>query len=115
MVLEHQAETAFVYGYPRLVGAAQQHPPAGEGLKARDDPQQRRLAAAAGAEHAHRLVVGDLQVDRVERGPLSEPYGHTVELQHQNSPLRSVRMRSRTSSDTAHTTIRIVLRAIAWP
>ena len=115
VVLEHQAEPASVRGHPGLVGSCEQHPPAVGGLEARDDPQQCRLAAAAGPEQAHRLVLGDLQVDPVERGALSEPYAHTVELQHHSSPLRSVRRRSRTSSATAHTTIKIVLRAIAWP
>ena len=103
-------------GTPALVPPVQQHPPAVERLEPGDHPQQRRLAAAAGPEHTHDLVLGDLQIDRVEHGPPAEPYGRVLKPeQHQNSPVRSVRRRSSTSRATAHTTIRIVERAIAWP
>ncbi len=116
MVLEHEPDAPPVRRHPGLVGAVEEHPAAVERLEARDGPQQRGLAAAAGAEHTHGLVVGDLQVHGVEHGPRPEPYGRPVESQHQNSPeVRSVRSRSSSSRDTAHTTIRIVERAIAWP
>lgn len=116
MVLEHQPDAPPVHRHARLVGAAEQHPAAVERLEPGDDPQQCGLAAAAGTEHAHDLVLGDLQVHGVERGPLPEPYGRVLDRKHQNSPeVRSVRSRSNSNRDTAHTTIRIVERAIAWP
>lgn len=115
VVLEHQADTAPVHRHPALLRPVQQYPPGGRGLQTRHHPQQRRLAAAAGAEHTDRLVLRDRQIHRVQRHPLPEADRHTVQLQHQNSPERSVRMRSSTSSDTAHTSIRIVDSAIACP
>ncbi|CAO0825928.1 hypothetical protein SMICM17S_11739 [Streptomyces microflavus] len=117
VVLEHQAEPAPVDRDAALVLPGQQHPAAVHRLEPGDGPEQGGLPAAAGAEHADDPVVGDLQVDRVEGRPLPEPYGGCLQAQHgvQNSPDRSVRMRSRSSSDTAHTSIRIVLSAIACP
>lgn len=116
VVLEHQADAPPVHRHPGLVGAAEQHPAAVERLEPGDGPQHRGLAAAAGAEHAHDLVLGDLQVHGVQHGPLPEPYGRVLDRKHQNSPeVRSVRSRSSSSRDTAHTTIRIVERAIACP
>ena len=131
MVLEHQPDTAPVRGHRRLVGAVEQHPPGVQRLQPGDRPQQRGLAAAARPEHAHDLVRGDLQVDGVQRGPRAEPYGRALDPQqrrcprllrlarrrHQNSPERSAEVRrfSRISSEAAHTSIRMVLRAIAWP
>ncbi len=117
VVLEHQAEAAPVHRDARLVPAVQQHPAAVHRLEPGDGPQQGGLPAAAGAEQADDPVVGDLQVHRVQRRPLPEPHGGFPQTQHlvQNSPDRSVRMRSRSSSDTAHTSMRIVLRAIACP
>lgn len=116
VVLEHQPDPAPVRRQARLVAPVEQHPPGVQGLQPGHRPQQGRLAAAAGSEHAHDLVLGDLQIDGVQHGPAAEadrrvPQGQ----QHQNSPVRSVRSLSSTSRATAHTTIRIVERAIAWP
>ncbi|RPK90591.1 hypothetical protein EES46_12745 [Streptomyces sp. ADI98-10] len=117
VVLEHQPEPAPVDRDARLVPARQQDPAAVHGLESGDGPEQGGLPAAAGTEQADDPVVGDLQVHRVQRRPPAEPYGGCLQAQHvvQNSPDRSVRIRSRSSSDTAHTSIRIVLRAIACP
>lgn len=116
MILEHQPDPTLVSGHPALVTPVEQDPAPVERLKAGHHPQQRRLAAAAGPEHTHDLVLGDIETDLVEHGPPAEPYRRVLKAQqHQNSPVRSVRSRSSTSSATAHTTIRIVERAIAWP
>ncbi|GGW99227.1 hypothetical protein GCM10010353_13610 [Streptomyces chryseus] len=117
VVLEHQPDAPPVHRHPALVAPVQQHPSGVRRLEPGDNPEQRGLPAAARPEHAHHFVLGDLQVHVVERGPLPEPHGRPVQPQHQNSPApdRSGRMRSRTSSATAHTTIRIVLKAIACP
>ncbi len=117
MVLEHQAHPPPVGGHPHLVAAVQQHPSGVHLLQARDSPQQRRLAAAAGAEHADDLVLGDRQVHRVQGGVPAEPDRRALQAeQHrQNSPVRSPRSRSSTSRAAAHTTIKITERAMAWP
>lgn len=117
MVLKHQSNPAPVHRYPRLVGVLQQHPPHVRRLQAGDDAQQGGLAAAARPQDADDLVLGDPQIHRVERRTPHEPYGHVLKSEqgHQNSPERSVRIRSSTSSDTAHTTISTVLSAIACP
>lgn len=117
MVLEHESDAAPVHGHPRLVAALQQHPSGVRRLKAGDDAQQGGLAAAARPQHADDVVRGDLQIHRVERRTPPEPHGHVLKSEqgHQNSPERSVRIRSSASSDTAHTTISTVLSAIACP
>ena len=116
VVLEHQPHPAPVRGHPRLVPPVERHPPGVQGLQSGHGPQQGGLAAAAGPEHAHHLVLGDIEVHGVQHRPPAEPHGRGPQTQqHQNSPVRSVLSRSSTSSATAHTTIRIVDRAIAWP
>ncbi len=81
VVLEHQADTAPVRGHARLVAAVEQHPSTGQGLQPGDRPQQGRLAAAAGPEHAHHLVLGDVESDRVQHGPPAEAHGRGIEAQ----------------------------------
>ncbi len=118
MVLEHQAEAPPVHGDPGLVGAAQQDPAAGHRLEPGDDPQQGGLPAPARPQYADGLVLGDRQVDAVHDRTLTEADRHPFQLKqgHQNSPeVLSGRSRSSASKDTAHTSIRIVLRAIACP
>ncbi len=117
VVLEHQPDPAPVRGHARLVAPVERHPPGVERLQPGHGPQQGRLAAAAGPEHAHDLVLGDLQIDGVQHGPPAETDRRALQRQqHQNSPVRSaVLSLSSTSRATAHTTIRIVERAIAWP
>ncbi len=121
MVLEHQAHAPPVHGYGGLVGPAQQHPAGGHLLESGDDPQQRGLAASARPQHAHDLVLGDREVHAVQ-GVLgralteADRYPFQLKQCHQNSPeVLSGRSRSSNSRDTAHTSIRIVLRAIACP
>ena len=78
-------------GTPAWSAPVQQHPPGVQRLEPGDRPQQRGLAAAAGPEHAHDLVLGDVQVDRVERGAArrtgrSRVRRSSVSRRHQNSP-----------------------------
>lgn len=116
VVLEHEADLAPVRGHGGLVTSVEEHAAAVQRLESGDGAQQGGLAAAAGAQDAHGLVFGDVQVDGVEGGPSAEADVRAGEAeQHQNSPLRSMRSRSRTSRARAHTTIRIVDRAIACP
>lgn len=82
VVLEHQAQSPPVHGQSRLVGAVQVHPPVVQGLQPGDGPQERRLAAAAGSQHTDDLVVRDLQVHGVQRGPLPEPDRGRLHCQH---------------------------------
>lgn len=82
VVLEHQAESAPVHRHPVLVGAVEQHPSGVGLLKARDRPQQSGLATAARPQHADDLVLGDLQVHRVERRAVAEAHGDRFECQH---------------------------------
>ncbi len=116
MVLEHQTDLALVRGHPGEVPPVEQHPPGVQGSEPGNGPKQRRLSTPARPQHAHDLVLVDIETDIVEHGPRPEPYGRAFETEHgQNSPVRSVRSRSSTSRATAHTTIKIVERAIAWP
>ena len=112
VVLEHQADARAGARARRAWSrpSSSTRPPS-ERLQSGDHPQQRGLAAAAGPEHAHDLVLGDLEV-RPRRARPRSPNRTVASVQaqqrHQNSPVRSVRIRSSTSSATAHTTIRIV-------
>ncbi len=118
MILEHQAHAPPVHGHRGLVGAAQQDPARGHLLEAGDHPQQGGFATAARPQHADGLVFGDVQIHGVHDRALTEADRHPFQLKqcHQNSPeVLSGRSRSSTSRDTAHTSIRIVLRAIACP
>ncbi|GAA3081343.1 hypothetical protein GCM10020254_27160 [Streptomyces goshikiensis] len=118
VVLEHQAHAPPVDRHPGLVGAAQQHPAGRDRLEPGHHPQQRGLAASARSEDAHDLVLGDLQVHLVHDRAFPEADRDPLQPKqcHQNSPeVLSGRSRSSTSRDTAHTSIRIVLRAIACP
>ena len=118
MVLEHQPDPPLVRGHPGKIPSVEQHPPRVQGLKPGNRPQQRRLTTAARPEHAHDLVLGNIEADAIQHGPCPEPNGRSFKTEHghgQNSPVRSVRSRSSTNRATAHTTIKIVERAIAWP
>ena len=57
-------------------------------LEAGDDPQQRGLAAARGAEQHDELAVGDVEVDALEHVGLAEGLADLVDLElgHDGSP-----------------------------
>ena len=82
VVLEDEAHLALARGHVRHVVAVEEHPAAarvGE-LEAGDDPQERRLARARGAEERHELALGHVQVDAVEGGVRPELLADAVGL-----------------------------------
>jgi len=66
-----------------------------------DAAQHRRLARARGADHRHRLVLGDGQVDPVEHLQLAERLGDAAQLQHRRAAHRRALRRSQRSSNRA--------------
>ena len=117
VVLEHQADAAPVRGHPGLVRARRAAPARRPAAEARPPRAAAwtcrcRWARARTRSRARR----PRRSTRVEHGPAAEPTVDAVQAQqHQNSPgpVGRGRSRSSTSSATAHTTIRIVLRAMA--
>ncbi len=118
VVLEHQPHSAPVRGDAPLVASVEPHAPGVRFPQAGDGPQQRGLAASGGAEHADDLVFGDVEVHRVQGRAVAEAHGDRLQSQCRHlysSPDRSVRTFSNASRTAAHTSIRMVLSAIAWP
>ena len=52
--------------------------PSRRGLQSGDDAQERRLAGATGSKKDQHLAIGDIQIDRLERGCLVEALGHAL-------------------------------------
>ncbi len=68
-------------GQERDVALALQYPPAGLRLEPGDDPQQRCLAAARGAEEADELAARDRQVDVAQRLEATERLADPLQAQ----------------------------------
>ena len=66
IALEHGVDVALVGRQAVDVLAHKDHVAAVRGLKAADDAQQRRLAAARGTEQGDELIVVDVEIDVVE-------------------------------------------------
>jgi hypothetical protein len=102
MVLEHQPELATVRSDRREISSVPRDG-AGRGrLEPGDHTQQRALAAAARAQHAHDLVAGDGEVDAVEREGVAVPDLDAVEDQH----VRTLRRRARAAARSRAPTLR---------
>ena len=89
-VLEDDPDAAVLRGHPRAAArddpAADEHLP-GVGLEqARGEHQQRRLAAAAGADERDELAVGDRQRDVVDGGRAPVPLGDAPQLERRHRP-----------------------------
>jgi hypothetical protein len=68
--------------------AGDEHLSLGLLLQAGDDREQRRLAAAAGADHGHELLLGDVEVDAVERDKLARAIlEHLAHAAHRELPV----------------------------
>src|SRR4030095_10649885 len=72
VVLEHEPDAAIARGPRRDVLVAEPHA-AGLGvLEPRDDPRERRLARAGGAEQRHEIAARDVEAHVVEYGECAE-------------------------------------------
>jgi hypothetical protein len=80
VVLEHEPDVALLGRQAGGVEALDHHGPLVRVLEAGDDPQQRRLAAAAGTEQRRELAGGDGEVDVVERDEIAEALRHARDL-----------------------------------
>ena len=79
VALEDGVRRALVGRDSQHVDVVDRQAAAGDLLEARDHPQGRRLAAAAGPEHREELPLRDVEVDRVDRRQLAETLGDGVE------------------------------------
>jgi hypothetical protein len=89
VALEHHRQVALARRQVGDVGVADAHPAAVGVLQAGQQPQQRRLAAAAGPQQHHELAVGDLQVDIVDGGGLVEDLAHALQADLGHGPAPS--------------------------
>ncbi len=78
VVLEHEADAPLLGRHPRDVAVAQPDRPLVGRLETRDDPQERRLAAARRTQERRQLAVGDVQGDAVERDEGPEPLDQSL-------------------------------------
>jgi len=79
IALKDRVHVAAVRWHGGDVGAVEQYPPGRRPLKAGDEPQGGRLAAAGGPEQGEELTTGDLQIDIVHRD-LGETLGERDQL-----------------------------------
>ena len=86
--LEHDAVVALARGQPGHVAPGHPHGPEVLPLETRDDPQQRRLAAAARPEEADELAVADLERHALEGDDGAESLGDAVEGDRGRPPAR---------------------------
>ena len=101
IVLEHEADAPLVRGQRGHVPAAQADG-AGVGLlEPSDHPQQRGLAAAAGAEQRGQRAVGDLERDVVEGHEVPELFGHIECVDRHHASWRGLNMVMRSTVESA--------------
>jgi len=86
--LEHDAVVALARRQPGDVAPGHAHGPEVLTLETRDDPQQRRLAAAARPEEADELAVADLERHPLEGDDGAESLGDAVEGDRGGPPAR---------------------------
>ena len=115
VILEHQAEAAFVGRHLLEIDTVPRDVPGGVGFQSGDRPEQGALAATARPEDAHDLPVGDDEIEAVDRGEAVVGHGHVVETEHQNVPTDPTRKRSMARMANAVSAIRITLAAMAPP
>ena len=75
VALEHHRHVALRGRTVGHVGAVDQHPAGADPLEAGRQPQRGRLARAGRTEHADRLAVADVEVERRERGDVAVALG----------------------------------------
>jgi len=85
---EHDAVVALARGQPGHVAPGHPHGPEVLPLETRNDPQQRRLAAAARPEEADELAVADLERHALEGDDGAESLGDAVEGDRGRPPAR---------------------------
>jgi hypothetical protein len=81
VALEHHRQVALGRGQARDVAAVEMDAAGGERLEARDQPQQRRLAAARRADEHGELAARDRQVDALDRLDVAELLLDALELE----------------------------------
>jgi len=91
---------------PRDVGIAEQHATGRRPFEARDDAQQRRLAAPRRPEHRHELALPDREGDVVERDTGPETVGDVLD-----GDGRRLRAHSGTTSATSSSPLAALRRA----
>jgi hypothetical protein len=87
VVLEHEADLALAHMGVGGVLAIQQHTPCVGLLQAGNDAQQRRLAAARGAEQRHQLTGGKVQRHIAQGGEVAEALVDVLDLDSHHASL----------------------------